>query len=270
VKNIFRHFVYANGWVALAAAMQTLESYYLSGSEPSLSYLFFVLFSTLCIYSFHRLRKTDLPFSEDVNDRHSWLLKNPGISNALFILSGIIALALSFFQDYGTHFIFWPCALLAIAYSSGPARIREIPGMKIFVLSAVWVAITVVIPLFQNDLLHPENSLRILTRFFFIFSLCIAFDIRDLQTDPARMKTIPQVIGKNGAILMGIFLLIVTSVLYWFFLERPQAIALSITAIIAMIILYGTRKQREDLYYGGLTESLMIIQVFAVMISYLF
>ena len=85
-------------------------------------------------------------------------------------------------------------------------KLREIPYLKIFLISFIWSASTIVLPLIQANekIFSTPVSLLFTERFLFIFAIALQFDIRDMHADRrAGLKTIPTLIGQNKAIILS-------------------------------------------------------------------
>ncbi len=163
--------------------------------------------------------------------------------------SGVLWLSLFF----GLFTIFY-----AIPFLSGKS-LRNIKGIKVFVIAFVVTGLTMFIPVTQFSLdpkFAPMGELEVILslvqRFVFIIALLIPFEIRDLEVDHAELGTIPQKIGVRKAKVLGMALLAV-----FLFLEafKPLlSVAKGISTIIiggisAGFIVYSNQKQSK--YYAS-------------------
>src|SRR5690606_5610779 len=89
-------------------------------------------------------------------------------------------------------------ALLSFAYSipilpfKDKKRLKDFGWVKILVLTLVWTIVTSVLPILYHERGLVAYPYEILMRFVFMFTLCVAFDIRDMQTDlEAGIATLP-------------------------------------------------------------------------------
>jgi len=86
--------------------------------------------------------------------------------------------------------------------------LRNIPGLKLFLIAITWTGLTLYLPLFSADL---NTSQQVLIsgaqRFLFIIAITIPFDIRDAQFDLPELHTLPQVIGINNSKIIALIAL---------------------------------------------------------------
>ena len=169
--------------------------------------------------------------------------------------------------------MFLACVVLGIlsfAYSlpmlpfKDKRRIRDFGWIKILVLTSVWTIVTSMLPIVYWGKDLYEYPYEILMRFVFMLTLCVAFDIRDMQTDlEAGIFTIPNLIGiKNSYRLMNtaIVLFSVLSVIQYFrYQSVSRLIADLLTAFITKLVIDYTRKYPSDKAYLGLVDGMMLL-----------
>jgi 4-hydroxybenzoate polyprenyltransferase len=143
-------------------------------------------------------------------------------------------------------------------------RLRDFGWVKILTLTLVWTIVTSILPMlfWHHSLL--DYPFEIFLRFVFMFTLCIAFDIRDMQTDlKADIQTVPNLIGvKNSYRLIdaSIVLFIGLSVIQYF--RYPSAGRLVGTIIVALLTkaaIAFARKHPTDKNYLGLVDGMMLL-----------
>ena len=116
-------------------------------------------------------------------------------------------------------------------------NLRNIGGLKIYLIGLVWSGVTVLIPLIECN--YPFNISIIITaiqRFVFIIVLMLPFEIRDLRYDNLMLSTIPQQIGVKWTKIIGSILLCLFFVLE-FFKGKQDFIILGILFFITMLTL---------------------------------
>lgn len=160
--------------------------------------------------------------------------------------------------------------LLSFAYSlpflpfKNKKRLRDFGWIKIIVLGIVWTVVTTVLPI-----IYWENSLaaypyEILIRFSFLFTLCIAFDIRDMQTDlEANIFTLPNLIGlTNSYRLMDTTLILFVSLSVFQYARYPvieKLIGALLTAVVTKWAIYYTKKHPSDRAYLSWVDGVMLL-----------
>src|SRR5690606_12880038 len=95
------------------------------------------------------------------------------------------------------------------AFYDHKKNLRNLKGIKAFVVSLTWSVSTVLLPLLNNDVpITSEVLVDLVQRFLFILALMIPFEIRDLKFDEPNLRTLPQVLGVAGSRWLGVLLLV--------------------------------------------------------------
>ena len=87
-------------------------------------------------------------------------------------------------------------------------NLREIGGLKIYIIAIVWTFTTVTLPLIENKTaITTDVIITSVQRFLFVIVLMLPFEIRDLNYDSLKLATIPQKIGikKNRSKFASVF-----------------------------------------------------------------
>ena len=92
-------------------------------------------------------------------------------------------------------------------------NLRNIHGVKVYIIALVWAGVTYVMPLLckikEITFLDYTN---VFLRFIYILLLMLPFELRDLKNDDPNLGTIPQLLGVRNtkilALLMGAILVI--------------------------------------------------------------
>ena len=98
--------------------------------------------------------------------------------------------------------------ILGASYAIVP--LREKPYLKLPLISIVWALATVVYPVILVDSISMVSigvlCAAFIARLIYIAGITVPFDVRDLQIDDLKMKTMPQVIGKEQALRRAMWL----------------------------------------------------------------
>jgi len=141
-------------------------------------------------------------------------------------------------------------------------NLREISGLKIYIIALVWSFVTVILPL-QNSgyTINGDVIVTLVQRFLYIMVLMLPFEIRDLNYDHLRLATIPQQIGVKKTKGLGVILLIVFFLLEFFKDETSssQLLLHLIISVITVVALLYTKKKQSRLYTSFWVESLPIL-----------
>ncbi|MGM5470504.1 hypothetical protein ACS386_09525 [Flavobacteriaceae bacterium LMO-SS05] len=149
-------------------------------------------------------------------------------------------------------------------------NLRDVGGIKIYIIALVWTGATVFLPLVNNDIpISDDIILSAIQRFIFVIALMLPFEIRDLQYDSLKLSTIPQKIGEKWTKIMGVVLLVFFYVLEFFKSEvvsKRLVILLLITVIMFLFILFAKKYQGK--YYSGFwVEGIPIFWLLLVLFS---
>lgn len=148
-------------------------------------------------------------------------------------------------------------------------KLRTISGLKIYIISLVWMVVTILLPVI-NNLNDVNNDVLILAlqRFIFVFVLILPFDIRDMQYDSLRLSTVPQKIGEHKTKYLGLGLLAAMFLLDFFkdiFQVKNTIILFSITLITGLFLVFSNQNRGKS-YSAFWVEGIPIIWLFLVLL----
>jgi len=154
-------------------------------------------------------------------------------------------------------------------YLDSNKNLRNISGLKVYVIAIVWAGVTVLLPLINNN--HDLNDdvwITFIQRFLFVIALMLPFEIRDLQFDDLKLSTIPQKIGVKQTKISGMILLLVFFFLEFFKAEiRPYQILLTLViSFITMLFIAFSRKNQDKYYSAFWVEGIPIIWMLLVLL----
>ena len=139
------------------------------------------------------------------------------------------------------------------AVSLGYKTLRNISGIKIYVVAFVWAFVSVLLPVIESSIeFSPSVWIQFVQRFVFVVVLILPFEIRDLSIDDKRLGTLPQKIGVKNTKFYGLLLLLVFFFLE-FFKEELLAINLLVMPLIFLttILLLTLSNERQSRYYSS-------------------
>lgn len=239
------------------------------GKVPALFTALHVLVfgSTLMVYNVHYIVKRSTP---SLSDRFAWSQFHMLWHRVMFSIGFLGCFVSIFFVNWQ---ILVGCAVLAFlsfAYSlpllpfKDKRRIREFGWVKITVLTLVWTIVTSVLPMLYWEVPLTDYPLEIVIRFVFMFTLCVAFDIRDMQTDlESGIATLPNLIGvKNSYRLMDatLILFVLLCVLQYLHYPIPSRLAGEVVAaLVTKYVIHYSRTHPSDRVYLGLIDGMMLL-----------
>ena len=152
----------------------------------------------------------------------------------------------------------WPKQM----YLDEHQNLRQISGLKVYIIAAVWAFTTVVLPILNNNQeLETKVWITVLQNLVFVLALMIPFEIRDLKYDSIKLATIPQQIGIKKTKILGVLLLFFFLGLNVFkeeilihFLYKEV-----IVAFVLMLFTLFSTKNRNKYYASFWVEALPIL-----------
>src|SRR5690606_2473914 len=152
--------------------------------------------------------------------------------------------------------------LYMIPLSKRKRNIRSLAGVKVLVVALVWTATTVLLPVINADVGIGLNVvLEAVQRFIYIIILMIPFEIRDMEEDSLRLKTIPQQFGVKKTKLLGILMLapfyaleFLKDVVSW-----DRVFVLTIISLITAVLIFFSIERQGKYYSGFWLEGLPIL-----------
>ncbi len=251
--------------VGLSMATEKL----LLGHNPSFFNVLhlFVAANTIGIYNIHYFIKR-LP--SGVSDRADWSQENKWIHPLLIALAGIASFACLFYLDVQVILVSVVLGILSLAYSlpilpfPQKKRLKDWGILKLLLLSFVWAAVTVLMPMFYWQKRFEDYEVEFLMRFCFMIPLCAAFDIRDMETDKRQqIFTLPNAIGlKNTYRLMDLFLVIFGLLAVWQYFRYFIGLRLLnafLIILILKIVIYYSKKADSDIFYLLFIDGMMLV-----------
>ena len=232
--------------------------------------LFLLFFATFISYNFQRI-VFHIKFNK--SQLSSWY---NSCKKVIYFLLGFSLLMFVYFflkLKLRTQLIVFFISLISFLY---PFGLRTIPFLKIFLISFSWSISTVSLIYFENNLLIDCGFyLEILSRCFFIIGITIPFDIRDLQYDNKRLKTIPIVFGvshsRNIALLFLALYILITFYLHFYIQFNLNYLLASFFCFIYSFYLVNKANVKKgSFYYSFWLESCSVSLLIFLIITSLF
>lgn len=209
LKNILDFYINSSIHVALAVVSLSLLSFLEYDIKIDQDLLFFIFFGSITGYNF-------VKYAGIAKLHHASLARN---LQMIQIFSFFCFLGLVYFTFQQELEILIVAGVLgcftllyAIPFGKNRQNLRNIGGVKIFIIALVWAGVVVILPLLGKIPIR-EISITFSQRFLFVIAITLPFEIRDLKFDSGQLNTIPQQIGiantkKIGYVLLGVMLLL--------------------------------------------------------------
>ena len=260
LKQLLNFYINSSIHVALSVfslTWITLLSLDLSYSE---SVLYFVFYASITGYNF-------VKYFGVAKFRHrrlaNWLKLIQILSFICFILMCYYAIQLKL----NTHIFIFGFALLTILYaipvfSKKNNTLRNIGGLKVYIIALVWTGVTVFVPLINSNYnIDTDVVILAMQRFLYVLVLMLPFEIRDLKYDNLKLSTIPQKLGLKKTKGLGVLFLGMLFLLEFFKDTTNQeniTVLLIILLITGFFVLFSKIEQQK--YYSSFwVESLPIL-----------
>lgn len=263
IRLVFEFYINSSihvSFAVVALAFVTCHTLNISISNHLIAFLFF---STVTGYNF-------VKYAEVAGLHHRSLarsLRNIQIFSMLCGL-GVVVTAVQLRREVIA------CAMLlglltflyAIPFLSKKRNLRNIAGIKIYVIALVWSGVTVLLPVLENGL-YPywDVWIEFIQRFLFVIALMIPFEIRDTNFDDGSLMTLPQVVGIKKAKIIGVIWLFVFLVI-GFFKDDLRINSILGTTLIAVVLFFLILKSKEskldlDYYASFWVEAVPLVWV---------
>ena len=273
--QLFKHILnfYINSSIHVALAVFSLT--YVTLLEFNIAYdknlLYFIFYASITGYNF-------IKFFGVAKFNHrsltTWLKLIQGFSLICFVLMCYYAIKL----EHKTVFYIGGFGLITFLYAIPflpPSKfldeqnnLRNIGGLKVFLIALVWTGVTVFLPMLNNNhVISPEVVIIGIQRFLLVIMLMIPFEIRDLQFDSVKLATMPQLIGINNTKIMGVLLGLIFLALE--FLKQEiilnQFFVLCAIIVTTLLFIIFSKKYQNRYYCAFWVEGIPVFWLFLVL-----
>jgi len=240
-EKILSFLVFNSLFISLVCVFLTYCSFEFLNVQPNSILLIAVFLSTFSVYSLNRL--TDLEEdSVNIPERGAYVKGKEKILLFLCILSYAVALLIGVIVNPVIILVFLFPLIIGVLYSIEVSpklpRLKNIPGMKNFIVTLSWVVGAVFVPLTCNYQGFGPTVMIFIFIFIKIFVNAVSFDIRDIEGDKkSGVKTIPVLLGRSRTklLLLGIQSMLIP----WFLIAILEGFFLHYWLIFAFSIFYG-------------------------------
>ncbi|WP_244228395.1 UbiA family prenyltransferase [Mucilaginibacter kameinonensis] len=277
LQPVLDFLLFSNIFMSLCAVAQALLTFHLIGSKPVFPVLGLLFTSTLGIYNFCILITKPAKPQRSPYRRVRWFFAHYRLMVTFTIVSLLSLIPLFFIITTESKILLIFLSVLSFGYglplfSVGDHKfgLRNIPGLKPFLITLVWTMSCVLFPVLESmhnhltDISMRDTTILIAKRFLFIGALTIPFDIRDLFDDrKVGLKTIPVVWGEKNAYLFCQVLLAGYIVLMFLFRQNgfsPDFFALTLTMFLTGWLIFKSAWEKNEYYYFFYMDGVLILQ----------
>ncbi len=275
--SILDFLLFSNFFIAICAVAQGLVTYHLLKAKPSEHVLAFLFFSTLLIYNLAVLLSKPKAPQNSPFKRVRWIFAHHRFTISTTLISALCLIPLGLlYLSFESKLLMVFVGLLSVAYNipflslnQKKIGLRNIPGIKLFLIAFVWASSCVLLPIVELESLHQiqvplsETVLLVAKRFLFVCAITIPFDIRDLFQDKLyELKTIPVILGEKKAWMFCQALLAIYLLLLVLFTKNINldVIGLTLTVLLTGWLIFKSNFKRNEYYYFFYLDGTMLLQ----------
>jgi 4-hydroxybenzoate polyprenyltransferase len=288
LKPVFDFLLFSNVFMALCAVAQALVTFHLIGSTADPATLGLLFTSTLGIYNFCILITKPPEPERSPYVRVRWFFKHYRLMVTFTIVSLLSLIPLFFLISIESRILLIFLSILSFGYAlplfaMGDQKfgLRNIPGLKQFLITLVWTMSVVLFPILEAHHRYGASidlrdiTILIAKRFLFFGALTVPFDIRDLYDDKKNgLKTIPVAWGEKNAYLFCFLLLLGYVALLALFRNNgfnDDFWALTLTVVLTGWLIFKSKWEKNEYYYFFFLDGILILQyLMLVLFSYLY
>lgn len=281
--SVFDFLLFSNIFMSLCAVAQALITFELIDAKPMFTVVGLLFTSTLGIYNFCILLTKPARPEQSPHKRVRWFFKHYRLMVTFTIVSLLSLVPLFFLITTESKILLIFLGVLSFSYSlplftvgDHKFGLRNIPGLKPFLITLVWTMSCVLFPVLEvlhrhtNDISMRDTTILIAKRFLFIGALTIPFDIRDLFDDRTQgLKTIPVAWGEKNAYLFCQILLAGYVVLLFIFKKNGFNVdfwALTLTVVLTGWLIFKSAWKKDEYYYFFFMDGVLILQYAVLMV----
>lgn len=246
--------VYALTWITLLQF----------GMEYNEDVLYFVFYATITGYNFVKYFGVAKFHHRSLA---GWLKTIQIFSLLAFVAMCYYALQLKtitlvYLSVFGIITFLYAVPLLPMRYfRDSQKNLRQISGLKIYVIALVWAFTTVFLPLIELGIeINTDVVITTIQRFILVMALMLPFEIRDLIYDSIKLGTIPQRIGIKKTKIIGVSLLMLFFILEYFKdeIDSFSIISTLIITFVSLLFFIFSNKNQSKYYSAFWVESIPI------------
>jgi 4-hydroxybenzoate polyprenyltransferase len=282
IRQMLDFLLFSNLFIALCTVAQALVTYHLLNVPPDNYVLGLLLCSTIAMYNYSMLLSKPANPKKSSFARVRWIFSHYRLTVTITIISILSLIPLALFLSTESKILLVALALISISYNlpiftlnDKKFGLRNIPGIKLVLIAAVWSLSCVLLPVLELEshqaIVIPTRDIILLTakRFLFIAAITVPFDIRDLFQDRNNeLKTIPVILGERKAYLFCLLLLVIYLILLFLFTQSfdRNFLGLMIAIILAGWLIFRSEWERNEYYYFFYLDGVMILQYILLLV----
>ncbi len=166
--------------------------------------------------------------------------------------------------------LFFLAFLYAIPIHKSVSNLRNLAGLKVYLVCFSWATMTLIIPVLNAGLdIDLDVVIKFIQRFILIFILMGIFEIVDLSVDSVSLRTLPQTLGINKTKIILALLLVPFFVIELFKdnYQVQQAYNNIVVVLVTLFFIYKATPYRSQFFTLFWVESIPILWYLIVLIQ---
>lgn len=248
LKAIFDFYLDASIHVAIAVISMAGVTFHLLGSSSDINLMGFIFFSVIVCYNFIKYGVEAYKYLIVSNAYHKVIQM---FSFVCFVFAIYFLLQLNRDIWIATAILGVLSALYAVPLLPSANNLRNLAGLKIYIVAFVWAGFSVLLPVLDAGIeLHWDFAVTFIQRMLLVLVLILPFEIRDLQWDDKSLRTLPQVLGIKNTTRLGIGLTLIFFLMT--FLKdsiHQNEIILRLILSVALIFVLASKRRMQSKYF---------------------
>jgi len=248
LKAIFDFYLDASIHVAIAVISMAGVTFHLLGSSSDINLMGFIFFSVIVCYNFIKYGVEAYKYLIVSNAYHKVIQM---FSFVCFVFAIYFLLQLNRDIWIATAILGVLSALYALPLLPSAKNLRNLAGLKIYIVAFVWAGFSVLLPVLDAKMtLDWDFAVTFIQRMLLVLVLILPFEIRDLQWDDKSLRTLPQVLGIKNTTRLGIGLVLIFFLMTFLKDEIHQnEIVLRLILSAALILVLVSKKRMQSKYF---------------------
>ena len=268
--------LFSNVFIALCAVAQAMVTYQLLKVNPDIYILALLFSSTIALYNFSIFLSKPKNPERSTSFRVRWIFSHYRLMITISMIAILSIIPLSLFLSTSSKILLLILAFISIAYNlplfsiqDKKFGIRNIPGIKLFLIASVWALSCVLLPSLELEshkvttVTLNDKIILIVNRFLFFAAIAVPFDVRDIYQDKFyELKTIPVLFGEKWSLLICQGFLGAYLILLLVFNDQfdTDFIGLSLTIILCGWLIFKSKWKKNEYYYFLFLDGILILQ----------
>ncbi|HEY1007399.1 MAG TPA: hypothetical protein VGD92_09460 [Sphingobacteriaceae bacterium] len=275
VRQSLDFLLFSNIFIAVCAVAQGLVTYQLLGARPDEHVLAILFCATLSLYNFSIFLSKPRDPAASPFRRVRWIFSHYRLMITITLIAILSVIPLFLFLSMTAKLLLVFLAAVSVAYNlpvftvnDKKFSLRNIPGIKLFLIALVWSLSAVMLPILELESHHSvvparDTILLVAKRFLLVAAITVPFDIRDLFQDKLyELKTIPVLLGERRAYLFCQFLLAAYVAMLFLFTRDfgSNFLALTLTVVLAGWLIFKSDLKKNEYYYFLGIDGILLLQ----------